>query len=276
MSEVDVRPVTPTVGAEIFGVDLREPLSPTAVKAIERALLEHHVIFFRNQDISPEQQIAFARQFGEISIPPFSPKYGDVPELIVLDQTTPKDEGADNWHSDNSFMAEPPLGSILKAVQLPALGGDTCFASMYAAYEALSAPMQLIVDQLEAVHDLTKPLQKAIAAGHSNADLPELQAKWPPVVHPVARTHPVTGRKALYVNPVYSRRFEDMTVEESAPILGHLFDYATRPEFCCRISWQKGDLAVWDNRCTQHLAVNDYDGFRRLMYRTAIAGDRPR
>ena len=161
MSEVDVRPLTPTVGAQIFGVDLREPLSPTAVKAIERALLEHHVIFFRNQDISPEQQIAFARQFGEISIPPFSPKYGDVPELIVLDQTTPKDEGADNWHSDNSFMAEPPLGSILKAVQLPALGGDTCFANMVAAYEALSEPMRGLLVNLQAEHDISKPLRVA-------------------------------------------------------------------------------------------------------------------
>jgi len=197
---VEIRPLTPTVGAEIRGIDLRAALSPEEVKTVQAALLEHLVVFFRNQDIAPRQQIAFARQFGEIGIPPFAPKYGDDPELIVLDQVTPKGEGADNWHSDNTFMAEPPLGSILKAVELPALGGDTCFASMYAAYEALSPPMRSWLDGLRAVHDITRPLQKGIAAGHTTADLAELQEQWPPVEHPVVRTHPETGRKALFVN----------------------------------------------------------------------------
>ena len=274
MSEVDVRPVTPTVGAEIFGVDLREPLSPTAVKAIERALLEHHVIFFRNQDISPEQQIAFARQFGEISIPPFSPKYGDVPELIVLDQTTPKDEGADNWHSDNSFMAEPPLGSILKAVQLPALGGDTCFANMVAAYEALSEPMRGLLGNLQAEHDISKPLRKGIAAGHTTANLEDLQAKWPPVRHPVVRTHPVTGRKALYVNSNSTTRIVGLSERESDLLLPFLCDHVRAPEFQCRFRWDTHSIAFWDNRSAQHLAVPDYTECR-VMHRVTLAGNAP-
>ena len=272
---LDVRPLTPTIGAEIFGVDLREPLPAETVHAIEQALLDHLVVFFRGQDITPAQQIAFARQLGTISIPPFAPKYGTDPELIVLDQVSPKGEGADDWHSDNSFMAEPPLGSILKAVQLPALGGDTCFASMYAAYEALSAPMQLVVDQLEAVHDLTKPLQKAIAAGHSTADLPELQAKWPPVVHPVARTHPVTGRRALYVNANSTTKLVGLPERENDVLLPFLIDHVRDPAFQCRFRWDTNSIAFWDNRSAQHYAVPDY-GERRVMHRVTLTGDRPR
>ena len=160
MTSVRFQRVTSTIGAEVSGVDLRAPLLPATRDAILEALVEHHVLFFRNQDLIPEEQIAFARQFGEISVPPFAPKYGSNPELIVLDQTSPKGEGADEWHSDNSFMAEPPMGSILKAVLIPEVGGDTCFASMVAAYEALSPPIRTLVDGLEAVHDVTKPLQK--------------------------------------------------------------------------------------------------------------------
>ncbi|MGH0030816.1 MAG: TauD/TfdA dioxygenase family protein [Myxococcota bacterium] len=272
---IEVRPVTPVVGAEIGGVDLREPLPDAQIGAIRDALHAHLVLFFRDQDVTPDQQIAFARQFGEISVPPFAPKYGSDPELVVLDQVSPKGEGADNWHSDNTFMAEPPMGSILKAVQLPALGGDTCFASMYAAYEALSEPIRRLVDGLEAVHDLTRPLQKAIDAGHSNANLAEVQAKWPPVTHPVVRTHPVTGRKALFVNGNSTTRLVGLSERENALLLPFLNDHVRDPAFQCRFRWDTNSIAFWDNRSAQHYAVPDY-GERRVMHRVTLAGDRPR
>jgi taurine dioxygenase len=275
VSDLQIRPVTPVIGAEISGVDLRKPLEPAQCEALEQALLQHLVLFFRQQDITPDEQIAFARQMGEISIPPFVPKYGDRPEMIVLDQVSPKGEGADAWHSDNTFMAEPPLGSILKAVELPPVGGDTCFASMFAAYEALSAPMRSLLDGLEAVHDLTKPLQKAIAAGHTEANLPELQAKWPPVIHPVVRTHPISGRKALFVNANSTTHLKGLPERENELLLRFLIDHVRDPAFQCRYQWDTGSIAFWDNRSVQHYAVPDYSE-RRVMHRVTLTGDRPR
>ena len=274
MSRIEILPVTPTIGALVRGVDLREPLAPGEVAALERALLLHHVLFFRDQDLTPEQQIAFARHFGPISIPPFAPKYGQNPELIVLDQQSPKGEGADNWHSDNTFMREPPMGSILRAVLLPPLGGDTCFANMVAAYEALSPPIQRLISGLRAVHDITKPLQKGIAAGHTTANLEEMQKKWPPVDHPVVRTHPRTGRKALFVNGNSTTRILGLGERENDVLLPFLIDHVRSPEFQCRFRWEVGSMAFWDNRSTQHFAVPDY-AERRVMHRVTIAGDRP-
>ncbi len=275
MSGISIRPLTPTVGAEISGVDLRKPLSHGEVDAIEEALLAHGVVFFRGQDITPEQQLAFARQMGPVDIPPFAPRYGSDPELLVLDQAKPKGEGADEWHSDNTFMAEPPMGSILKAVQLPTYGGDTCFASMHAAYDALSAPMKRMLEGMQAVHDITRPLQKAIDAGHSNADLAEVQHKWPPVSHPVVRTHPITGRKALYVNGNSTVRLVGLPARENEVMLRFLIDHVRDPVFQCRFRWDLHSIAFWDNRAVQHYAVPDY-AERRVMHRVTLAGDRPR
>jgi taurine dioxygenase len=272
---VEVRAVTATIGAEISGVDLRTPLASDDVAGIEAALLEHGVLFFRDQEITPQQQVAFARHFGTISVPPFAPKYGDDPEYIVLDQTTPKGEGADNWHSDNTFMSEPPLGSILRAVELPSIGGDTCFASAVAAYEALSDSMQRFVDGLQAVHDITKPLMKGIAAGHTDAKLEEVQAKWPPVEHPVVRTHPVTGRKALFVNGNSTTHIVGLSERESELLLRFLNDHIRDPAFQCRFRWEPGSIAFWDNRTVQHYAVPDYNE-RRVMHRVTLTGDKPR
>ena len=274
MSELELHPLTPTLGAEIRSVDLREPLDPATVRAIERALLDHLVIFFRNQPLEPAQHIAFARQFGEVSIPPFAPKYGTTPELIVLDQIHPRGEGADAWHSDNTFMSEPPMGSILRAVELPPLGGDTCFASMYAAYEALSDPIRRLIDGLRAVHDVTKPLAKGIAAGHVTADLAEVQRKWPPVEHPVVRTHPMTRRKALFVNANSTTRIVGLSERENDALLPFLIDHVRSPEFQCRFRWEPDSIAFWDNRPTQHFAVPDYHQ-RRVMHRVTLAGDKP-
>jgi len=274
VSQPLILPTTPAVGAEVRGVDLREPIAPETVRTLERALLDHHVLFFRDQDLSPEQQIAFARSFGPISIPPFAPKYGENPELIVLDQQSPKGEGADNWHSDNTFMGEPPMGSILRAVALPPLGGDTCFASMVAAHDALSPPIQRLIAGLRAEHDITKPLRKGIAAGHIQANLEEMQKKWPPVDHPVVRTHPVSGRKALFVNGNSTTRILGLSERENDVLLPFLIDHVRSPEFQCRFRWEVGSVAFWDNRTTQHFAVPDY-AERRVMHRVTIAGDRP-
>ena len=275
MSAPRVEPLTAVVGAEIGGLDLAKPLTGEQVGGVESALMEHGVVFFRDQPIGIEEQKAFARQFGEISAPPFTPRHGDDPELTVLDQVTPKGEGADQWHSDNTFMAEPPMGSILKAVQLPSVGGDTCFANMVAAYQALSGPMRAFLDGLEAEHDITRPLQKAIDAGHSTANLAELQALWPPVTHPVVRTHPVTGRKALFVNGNSTTRILGIAPRESDLLLPFLFEHARSPAFQCRFRWDTGSIAFWDNRTVQHFAVPDYTE-RRVMHRVTLAGDRPR
>jgi taurine dioxygenase len=258
----------------VRGIDLAKSLSSTDVDDLHAALLEHLVLVFRNQDITPEQQVTFARHFGEISPSPIAPKYGSSPDYIVLDQTAPKGEGADRWHSDNTFMAEPPMGSILRAVQLPDVGGDTCFASMYAAYEALSPRFQQLVDGLRAVHDITAALQRALAAGHTTADLREMQERWPPVEHPVVRTHPVTGRKALFVSGSTTSRILDLEESEADVLLRFLVEHVRSPAFQCRIHWEPDTVLFWDNRPVQHYAVPDYSE-RRVMHRVTLAGDRP-
>jgi len=275
MSSIEVRALTPTIGAEISGVDLRHPVSKDDVEAIERALLEHLVVFFRDQDISPAEQIRFGRQFGELCFPPFMTQHGHDPELLVIDQVDPRGDGTDIWHSDNTFMAEPPLGSILKAVQLPERGGDTCFASAYAAYDALSPAMQDFLGGLRAVHDLTRTLERANAAGHTNDDVNAILAKSPPVEHPVVRTHPRTGRKALFVNANSTTRILGLEERESELLLPFLCDHIRSPEFQCRFRWEPHSIAFWDNRSAQHVAVADYHE-RRIMHRVTLQGDKPR
>ena len=269
MAAIEIHPLTTTIGAEIGGVDLRKPLEEDEVAAIRQALLDHLVIFFREQHLSDDEHLAFALRFGPLSIPPVVTKYQDNPAVSVLDQVNPKGEGADEWHSDNTFMAHPPRGSILRAAQLPKVGGDTCFASMYAAYDALSPPMQVFVDGLRAIHDITKPLSKGIAAGHSTLDLAKTQKQWPPVEHPVVLVHPETGRKALFVNRNSTTRIVGLTERENELLLPFLFDHVRSPEFQVRFHWQQGSMAFWDNRSVQHYAVADYTE-RRVMRRVTI------
>jgi taurine dioxygenase len=272
---IRVEPVTAKIGATISGIDLRTPLTDGSRAVIEEALLTHGVVFFRDQDVTPDQQVTFARTFGTISIPPMSPGTGPRAEVMVLDQISPKGEGADNWHSDNTFMEEPPLGSILKAVMLPSIGGDTCFANAVAAYEALSESMRRFVDGLHAVHDITKPMRCAIAAGiFDAAKLPAVQAQWPPVEHPVARTHPISGRKALFVNGNSTTRIVELSNRENELLLPFLNDHIRSPEFQCRFRWEPNSIAFWDNRIVQHYAVPDYTE-RRIMHRVTLTGDKP-
>ncbi|MEZ5374776.1 MAG: TauD/TfdA family dioxygenase [Microthrixaceae bacterium] len=270
---LDITPLTPHTGALVHGVTLSEA-GPDEIHAIEAAMRTHLVLFFPGQAMEPAQQMRLARQFGEIDVAPFGPKHPDVPELTVLDQQAPKDQGADAWHSDNTFLAEPPKYTMLQAVQLPEVGGDTCWANMYQAYESLSAPLRGLLDGLTATHDLTKMLVKAVAQGNSDADLGAMSKRYPPEHHPVVRTHPETGRKALFVNGNFTTHIDGLTDPESETILSLLFDTVTSPEFQCRFRWQPGTLAMWDNRCLQHYAVPDYTS-RRVMHRFTIAGDRP-
>jgi taurine dioxygenase len=269
-----VEPMTAEIGAEISGVDLREPLDAATRAAIEEALLRHMVLVFRGQALDEAGHIAFAKQFGEVHLPPVSTRHGGPPEINVLDQVHPKGDGADLWHSDNSYIAEPPMGSVLKAVQMPSVGGDTCFASMYAAYDALSEPMKRYVDDLVAVHDVTGSLTRAVERGNADFDVAEMQRKLPPVEHPVVRSHPVTGRPLLYVNAASTSHLKGVSDRESDAVLQLLYDMAKSPELQCRVRWNDGDVVFFDNRCVQHYAVPDYYE-RRVMHRVTIKGDRP-
>jgi alpha-ketoglutarate-dependent taurine dioxygenase len=271
MSSIEITPVTAAIGGEVRGVDLREELSDVDVKVLRQGLLDHLVLFFRDQHITDEEQLAFALRFGPMHVSPLQTVHQDAPEIVVLNQVYPRGEGADEWHSDNTFLADPPMGSILRAVLLPAVGGDTCFASMYAAYEGLSPAMRAFVDGLRAVHDITNPLRKAIRDGHSTLDLGEMQRKCPPVEHNVVVTHPETGRKALFVNRNSTTHIVGLSDREQEAILPFLFDHVRSPEYQCRFHWEEGSIAFWDNRSVQHYAVADYHE-RRIVHRATIAG----
>jgi taurine dioxygenase len=270
-TRIEIRPLTRAIGAEVEGLDLRRPLADDQVAELRQAWLDHLVLFFRDQPIDDEQQLAFALRFGPMHVSPLQTVHQDAPEIVVLDQLHPVGEGADEWHSDNTFLADPPVASILRAVQLPELGGDTCFASMYAAYEALSPALREMLDRLRAVHDITRPLQKAIRDGHSSLDLATTQAQCPPVEHNVVVTHPETGRKALFLNRNSTTRLVGLTERENDVLLPFLFDHVRSPEFQCRFHWEPGSIAFWDNRAVQHYAVADYYE-RRVMHRATIAG----
>jgi taurine dioxygenase len=281
-TRIEVRPMAGALGADIDGVDLSRPLDDGGFAAIERALHEHLVIFFHGQMLTPEQHLALTRRFGPISRSPYIKHMDEYPDIIaVLKEADERKISTfgNAWHSDFSFLEEPPMGSVLYAREVPSHGGDTLFANMYAAYEALSPGLRGVLDGLRAIHT-GKPygiggLPQDLAVSRSismERNNPEADRE---TAHPVVRVHPATGRKALFVNSIYTTRFDGMTAAESRPLLTFLYAHATQPEFTCRLRWRQGDLAVWDNRCTMHYAINDYDGQRRLMHRTTIKGERP-
>jgi taurine dioxygenase len=272
---IEVRPVTANIGAEIQGIDLGAPLDDDTIAAVRAALDAHHVLFFREQFIEPAQHLAFAQRFGSISVAPFGPKHEDFPEITVLDQIQPKGEGADNWHADNTFMPAPPLGSILRCVLLPELGGDTCWASGFAAYDALSPSMQDFLADKRAVHDISRMLKKAISIGAETAPFEKMASTWLPHEHPVVTVHPVTGRRCLYVNGNWTSRIVGLTERENDALLPMLIDHIRNPDFQVRLRWEPGTVAFWDNRFVQHFAVADYGGHRRVMHRVTIEGAPP-
>jgi len=272
----DVRPIAGTIGAEILGVDLRNP-QPDLVAAIRAAWLEHLVVFFRDQDLSADQFLALARAFGEPIEYPFVKGLAGYPQITpVIKLEHEKVNFGGLWHSDTAYLERPPMATMLLARETPPRGGDTLFANMYLAYETLSDGMRRMLDGLIVVNssakaDVTKTREDRVRDSANTDARKEYVAE-----HPAVRTHPETGRKALYVNGGHALRFRDMTVEESAPLLNYLFQHVTRPEFTCRFRWEVGSIALWDNRCTQHNPVNDYQGFRRVMHRVTLAGDVPR
>jgi taurine dioxygenase len=273
---IRVQPVAGAIGAEVSGVDLSRDLDEATVAALRRAWLEHLVLFFRDQDLSPARFLAFARRFGEPIEYPFVKGLDEFPEIIpVLKLENEKINFGGIWHSDTTYLDVPPMASMLVAREVPPAGGDTEFANMYLAYETLSSGMKRLLDGLVAVNssaaaDVSRTREDRLKDS-ARADAKKEYA----ASHPVVRVHPETGRRALYVNVAHTVRFEGMTDEESAPILKYLYAHQTRPEFTCRFRWRPGSLAMWDNRCAQHNAINDYQGHRRLLHRITLAGDKP-
>jgi taurine dioxygenase len=261
--------LTGAIGADVHGIDLSQPLDAATVGEIRAGLLEHLVLFFREQEVlSVEQHRRLCRYFGELEIAPFLRDSGDN-TLLMLDQMEAKGSQAANFHADNTFRPYPPLGAILQAHIVPEDGGgDTCFASMYAAWEALSPRMQAHLDGLEAWHSLEQMMKRLAAHGLAPS---QSLADFPPIRHPVVATHPETGRKLLNVNYNWTTDIPDVPPAESRMLLDFLYQHIRSPEFQVRIHWRPGDIAFWDNRVTQHYAVPDYRG-RRLMQRIAIAG----
>ncbi len=280
-ADLTIRPVAPACGAEVFGLDLANPPAD-AMRRVAEALARHAVLFFRDQRFTPEQQVEVTRRFGDILRVPYIRHLEAYPDIIAVlkeaDERGISTFGG-TWHSDFSFLDAPPSLTLLYALELPALGGDTLWASQYAAYDALSPGLRRLLDPLRAVQTAwphgTRGPGPGTAVSRSIGMVRNDPAADREIAQPVVRVHPVTGRRALFVNPVYTERFEGMAVDESRPLLQYLFVHATRAEFTCRLRWAPGTLAVWDNRCLLHLAVNDYDGSRRLLHRTTVAGERP-
>ena len=269
---IDIRPIAGALGAEILGVDLVSKMGHDTIAAIRQALLDHLVIFFRDQELDPPHQIAFAKRFGKLVKYPMVRGLDGFPEIVpVIKLPDERINFGGLWHSDTTYLDCPPMGTILAAKELPPCGGDTIFANMYMAYETLSEGMRDMLGGMVGINSSAKARVSQTRETSAKApDAMEMIAE-----HPVVRTHPETGRKLLYVNYGHTVRFRDMSYAESTPLLNFLYAHQSRPEFTCCFRWRPGSVAFWDNRCTQHNPINDYHGFKRVMHRITIAGDRP-
>jgi taurine dioxygenase len=271
----EIEPIGPTIGAEIHGLDFGRPLDADTFRALEAALVEHKMIYARDQHITTAQHVALGRLFGDLEVHPFRPE-GEFPEIMVLDNH--KDNpvlSTDVWHSDTTFRECPTKYSILRCLEIPKVGGDTLWADMCAAYDGLSHVIKALIDPLTAVHDF-----KNFRALYGDSDedrekLYRMEKLYPNPTHPVVRTHPVTGRKVLYVNPQFTLRINGLSEGESRALLDLLYEQAHVPEYQFRLRWKPGTIALWDNQSTQHYAANDYYPNRRHMERVAVIGDRP-
>jgi taurine dioxygenase len=268
-----LRRIAGALGAEVGGVSLKKP-SQALIAELRAAWLEHLVLFFRDQDLTLDQYMAFAGQLGEPVAYPMVKGLEGHPRIIEVKKLEHERVNFGGiWHTDTAYLERPPMASMLLAREIPPFGGDTLFANMYLAFDSLSPGMKSLLETLKGVNssdkaDASKTREDAL---EKNKKLKTFNAE-----HPVARTHPETGKKALYVNVGHTVRFAGWTEQESAPLLGYLFQHLTRPEFTCRFTWQPGSIALWDNRCAQHNPVNDYHGYRRVMHRITLAGDVPR
>lgn len=269
---MEIKPLTLGIGAEILGADIRRD---DDFDRIRDAFIKHSVIVIRGQDCTPDEHIAFARRFGDININRFFKPAEGYPEIATVSKEKDQKEAVgEGWHTDHSYDQVPAMGSILHAIEVPPVGGDTLFASMAAAYDALSETMKTFLSGLMAVHSSRHAFGQTITDSEAsqsgrlgNAELATQDAR-----HPVVITHPLSGRKGLYVNPDFTTHIEGMTPLESDALLGMIYTHCQQPEFQCRISWNKGDMTIWDNRATWHKAINDYDGYRRFMHRITVEG----
>jgi len=273
---LEIEPIGRTIGAEIHGLDLTKPLDPERFRMLEAALIEHKVIYLRDQHMTSAQHVALGRLFGELEVHPFRPE-GEYPEIMVLDNH--KDNpvlSTDVWHSDTPFRKCPTTYSILRCLIIPATGGDTLWVDMCAAYEGLSEPIRCLIDGLKARHDFKNFRALYTDSEEDRQRVRRMEELYPNPIHPVVRTHPVNGRKAIYVNPQFTLWIEGMQASESQAILDLLYEQAHVPEYQFRLRWKPGTIVCWDNRSTQHYAANDYYPDRRKMERVAVMGDEPR
>ena len=285
--QLDIAPLSGTIGAEIRGLDLHQTLDPESLAAVRQALLDYKVIFFPGAHLNPQEHKEFAALFGPITeAHPVIPGIEEHKEVFEIDYTRARElykaakktseyGDRERWHTDVTFVEEPPLGSILNAIVIPPAGGDTLWADTQAAYDALSQPLRDLVDGLTAVHDGTRNFGELLATrGHGEWN-GETFTELVSVEHPVVRTHPETGRKNLFVNPGFTRYVKGLTTKESDALLAFLYDHMTTPEYVVRYRWEEGDLGFWDNRTTMHYAIGDYGDAHRVIQRVTIKGDRP-
>ncbi len=276
MTQLEVRPLSRAVGAEILGINLLNPVSDAQIAEIRKIWLQHSVVFFREQPLEPGAFQAFAKRFGEIIEYPFVKGLPDFPLIVpVLKLPHETHNFGGVWHTDTTYLQEPPMATMLIARELPPVGGDTLFASNYAAFEGLSPALQDTLRTLKGVNSsakaaVTHSREDRVADSATDKGRSELNSE-----HPVVRTHPETGREALYVNPGHTLRFAGWSEEESAPLLNYLFEQQVKPEYTCRFVWRPGSIALWDNRCVLHNPINDYHGYKRLLHRITLKGDKP-
>ncbi len=270
---IEVRRLAGALGAEILGADLSRDLDNETFDDIHQAFLDHQVIFFRGQDLTPETHKRFGRRFGRLNIHPYVQGMEGHPEVMeIIKEPQDRTNFGGGWHSDMSFLREPSIGSILYALEVPEYGGDTLFASQYAAYEALSDGLKRTLEGLNAVHSAGREYSPGGHSAQKRASMSVVEAEGQigEFVHPVVKVHPETGRKALYVNPAFTMKFEGWSTRESKPLLDYLFNHARYEGFTCRFRWEKGSVAFWDNRAVWHFALNDYPGQRRHMRRVTV------
>ena len=274
-TEITVTPYSPALGALISGIDLAKPISETALKEMKDAFARYSVIFFRDQDLSPQQHIDLAKRWGDINVNRFFKPLDGYPQIAqVIKEADQKENIGGTWHTDHSYDQIPAMGSLLYAREVPSSGGDTLFSSMYLAFEALSDGLKEMLLGLKAWHSSRHAFGYGAAESEHYGDgrlaNPDLAVQ--DALHPVIITHPLSGRKSLYVNLDFTVRFDGWTVEESQPLLDYLYAHGAREEFTCRFQWEQGSIALWDNRATWHNAMNDYHGHRRIMHRVTLEG----
>ena len=273
----DLTPLTGVLGATVRGVDLGGALANAVWDDIHGAFLEHLVLAFEDQVLGPASHLAFARRFGPPNLYKFAVGMPDYPEVVeLIKEPSERRNFGGVWHSDQPYLSHPPIATTLRALEVPAVGGDTLFANMYVAYETLSDGLRASLEGRRALNSADVSGKGRKRGGYQAVQSTDVDPTLVTAVHPVVRVHPETGRKLLYVNGVHTKHFEGMSVEESRPLLRFLSDHAVRPEHTCRVRWKPGMLTIWDNRCTQHMAVNDYHGVRRHMHRVTVSGDAPR